>query len=89
MGLGDEDAARLPLPAKEVLLAYARDVFASLEVALTQVRPSDYDAACRDWAGRDSTVAGAIVHHLIHINRHLGMIEAIRGIMDMRGTATS
>lgn len=89
MGLGDDEAASLPLPAKDTLLAYTREAFASLEGALAQVRASDYDIACKDWAGRDSTVGGAIIHHLIHINRHLGMIEALRGVMDMRGTATS
>ena len=89
MGLGDEEAASLPLPAKDTMLAYTREAFSSLEGALTQVRASDYDAPCKDWAGRDSTPGGAIIHHLIHINRHLGMVEALRGVMDMRGTATN
>lgn len=89
MGLGDDEAAALPLPSKDTMLAYARDAFAALEQALANIQAADYDAPCKDWAGRDSTVAGAVVHHLIHINRHLGMIEALRGVMGLRGTATA
>jgi uncharacterized damage-inducible protein DinB len=89
MGLGDDEAAALPLPSKDKVLAYTRDAFAAVERALSSVQAADYDMPCRDWAGRDTTVAGALVHHLIHINRHLGMIEALRGVMGLRGTATA
>ena len=88
MGLGDDDAAALPLPARDTLLVYTRKSFAAIEEALRAVDKTQFDAPCKDWAGRDTTVGGAAIHHLIHINRHLGMIEALRGILGDRGTAT-
>jgi DinB superfamily len=89
MGLGDDDAAALPLPGKTVMLAYSAKAFAAVEDALTSVDLAQFDAPCKDWAGRDTTVGGAVIHHLIHINRHLGMVEALRGILGARGTATA
>ncbi len=89
MGLSDDDAAALPLPPRDTVLAYARSSFSAIEDALRSVDAAQYDVLCKDWAGRETTVAGAVVHHLIHINRHLGMVEALRGVMGARGTATS
>ncbi len=89
MGLADAAAAALPLPSKDVMLAYASQTFAALEDALKSIDSPQFEAPCKDWAGRDTTVGGAVIHHLIHINRHLGMVEALRGILGARGTATA
>ncbi len=91
-GMSDDDAASLPLPPRDVVTAYAKAAFAEIEHALGELEPDDFDLAARDFMVRDvprwTSVGGALVHHLIHINRHLGMIEALRGVLGVRGTAT-
>ncbi len=88
MGVPDDDAAALPLPVRDVVTSYAASAFAELEQALAQLKPEHIEIECRDFSGRENTVGGALVHHLIHSNRHLGMIEALRGVLGVRGTAT-
>ncbi len=42
-----------------------------------------------DAPGVETTVAGDLGFHLSHANRHLGMIEALRGVLGIKGTATA
>jgi DinB superfamily len=88
MGMDDDVSAALPLPDHERLLEYARRAF---EAANRAVEAADEDALranCTDLYGRETSVGAAIVGHLAHVNRHLGMIEALRGVLGLRGTAT-
>jgi hypothetical protein len=41
-----------------------------------------------DLYGDDTTIGDVILNHLSHADRHLGMIEALRGVLGERGTAT-
>jgi hypothetical protein len=71
-GLGDEEAAGLELPGRNELIAYA-------------------NAAVRVFAQTLETMPEArkvLLMHVTHVNRHLGMVEAIKGLQGMRGTAT-
>jgi hypothetical protein len=74
-GLVDDDAAALNLPAKSELLAYASAALGSFEAWLVAS------------AGDGAAVRAALVQHS-HVNRHLGMVEAIKGLQGLRGTAT-
>jgi hypothetical protein len=89
MGLSDDDAASLPLPGLGEVREYARDVFAATERAFAAVSRRQFDTPCIDWYGREITVGGALLNHVVHLNRHLGMIEALKGVLGMRGTATA
>ena len=88
MGLPDEAAHALPLPDQATVLAYAERAFAAAASASAAVDDARFVAACRDPLGRETTVGGAILNHLLHVGRHLGMIEALRGILGLPGTAT-
>jgi hypothetical protein len=41
-----------------------------------------------DLYGDETEIGEAILNHLSHADRHLGMIEAVRGVVGERGTAT-
>jgi DinB superfamily len=88
MGMDDNVAAALPLPAGERLRDYARRAFEAANRAVDAVDEEGLREGCTDLYGRETSVGAAIVAHLVHVNRHLGMIEALRGVLGLRGTAT-
>ena len=97
MRMDTDAAARLPLPPKERLLDYVRRAFAAAEEAVSAIEDSEwlefereqYVEQDRTKLGQRGTVGSAIVTHLAHDNRHLGMIECLRGLQGLSGTATS
>ena len=88
MSLTDDAAMALPLPGKAALLDYAARTFAAADSAVAAVDDALFVAAGRDLLDRQSSVGGAILNHLLHVGRHLGMIEAICGFQGLHGTAT-
>ncbi len=88
MSLSDEAAMALPLPGQAALLDYATRAFAAADRAVAAVDDALFSAAGRDLLDRQTSIGGAILNHLLHVGRHLGMIEALRGIQGLRGTAT-
>lgn len=98
MGIDEDVSASLPLPAKPVLLAYARDAFGAMRDAIAAVTEDDLvdngtvDLARTPWLAERSSsasVASWILAFADHGNRHLGMIEALRGMQDLRGSASA
>ena len=88
MGLDDDVSASLPLPTKAVLLDDARRCFTAADRAATAAAVEEIFAApCTDLYGRTSPIGSVVIGHLSHAGRHLGMIEALRGLRG-RGTAT-
>jgi hypothetical protein len=103
-GMSFVDAAVLPRRVgKDVLLAYARQVFAATDEAVTTLRPEQfleprqsvmeyrYDVTDgRIWRapGAETTVAADLAFHVSHANRHLGMIEALSGLLGGKGTVS-
>ena len=86
--LGDEESANLTLPDKGFLVDYTRGVFHAMDEYLECSTP---EALLRPIAPReigDRSVMNLLFTHLTHDNRHLGMIEALRGVLGLRGTAT-
>jgi hypothetical protein len=88
MGLDDEGSARLRLPGKGLLLDYGRAGFAKADRAVAAVNESLFMTACTDLYERRTSIGTAVMSHLTHANRHLGMIEALKGMLGVRGTAT-
>ena len=71
-GLGDEQTAALELPGRDELLTYASAAFRLFE----------------DTMERLDDAQAVLFMHVTHVNRHLGMVEAIKGLQGMHGTAT-
>ena len=88
-GLDDEASAALPLPDGPELLVYMDAAFGAF---LSRVRAIDDDAlldlVVTDLYGERSTIADAIADATSHADRHLGMIEALRGVLGDHGTVT-
>lgn len=93
MEMPDDVAARLAMPSKDTLMDYVRKVFAAVDRAVDAIDEQQFDEDERPqpltegiWG--ESTVGGAIISHVIHDNRHLGMMECLLGLQTGRGTAT-
>lgn len=100
MWMDDDVSASLPLPPRAELLRYAERAFAvSADVADAIAAGGDAEMCLPvsiaheriPWTtpGPDQgTVLTWLVSYYEHDNRHLGMIEAIRGALGLKGTAT-
>lgn len=88
-GLDDSASAALALPDVDKVLDYVIAASRALEAVLARI---DDDAILErtvvDLYGDDATIGEVILDHLSHADRHLGMIEALRGVLGERGTAT-
>jgi hypothetical protein len=88
-GLDDEASAALPLPDAPELLAYMDAAFGAF---LSRVKAigddSLLDLEVTDLYGDGSTIADTIASATSHSDRHLGMIEALRGVLGDHGTVT-
>jgi hypothetical protein len=87
-GLSDDEATGVALPAKDRVEEYARSSFAAFEDMLDSLTEADLE---KPTVGHDSQHRSAhalILSHLMHLNRHLGMIEALKGIQGLTGTAS-
>jgi hypothetical protein len=96
MGMDDSASAALRLPPKADLVAYAELAFAAVDAVLVALNDDALDAPAvipRDrapWitAAEPLTVMYWFLIYLDHGARHLGMVETLRGIAGLRGTAT-
>jgi hypothetical protein len=93
MNMSDEIAAGLIFPRKEDLLNYVESAFDLAERAVTAIDDEQFGSAEQPqpmtegiWGA--GTVGDAIIAHLTHDNRHLGMMECLLGLQGQRGTAT-
>ncbi len=87
----DESTLSMRFPGREPLLGYARDAFSAADEAVRALDSAALDEACEHFYGTQvgtTTVAYCVQFHAIHAYRHLGSIEALRGMMGMAGTAT-
>ena len=76
---------RLPWPSKGDLLDYCRRAFYAAD-EMAGLLDEERSQQAAKWGGR--TVARALLANLAHDNRHLGMIEGMRGVLGLRGSAT-
>ena len=98
MGMDEDLSARLPLPAKGELIEYAGRAFALAQDTVRQVDERDYlepaqlDRRRAPWLTSEEQIGqvlGWIMTYARHDARHLGMIEALKGVCGLRGTATA
>ncbi len=88
-GLNDEESAALRLPDAATLLDYMGASFSAFEGRIRALEDdAALDVAIVDLYGDRSDIADAIASATSHADRHLGMIEAIRGVLGDRGTVT-
>jgi hypothetical protein len=88
MEMSDEMAADLKLPNKHMLVEYARAVFAAANRAVGVIEDQQLEQRGVDIYGQENSVGYVLLVHLSHASRHLGMIECLRGMQGLRGTAT-
>lgn len=86
--MSDEEAQELPLPTLARVIGYARSTFEVLERRFAEIDDDTFDTPFIDWHNNDTTVGDAAIGYIAHANRHLGMIEALRGMRGQTGTAT-
>jgi hypothetical protein len=88
-GLDDEASAALPLPDAPALLDYMTATFRTFEDRVRAMEDdADLDIVIVDLYGDETTIADSIANATSHADRHLGMIEALRGVLGDRGTVT-
>lgn len=86
--MDDEAADALRLPDKSLVIDYARRVFARLQTILKALPEARVFTPIADDPDND-TYAHNTMLYLDHVQRHLGMIEALRGLQGTAGTATN
>jgi hypothetical protein len=86
--MSDESAEQLRFPEQSELVGYARLAFAYAEEAIELIPEDLFLAAAKDDPDGD-TILDNVLIYLEHLSRHLGMIEAIRGLYGSRGSATT
>ena len=89
IGMSDSDADQFRPPTKEALVDYLRQSLADVEQVYAAI--DDRLAVQPSTVPEDNgaTLGGAMLSHLTHVCRHLGMIEALRGVHGQRGSATA
>jgi len=89
MHLSDDEAADLPYPGRDQLATYLRGAFSDLEQAVGALDDETILRKADDLMGKTAPIDDSVIRHLSHVSRHLGMIEALRGLRGVPGTATS
>jgi hypothetical protein len=93
MGMTDAYATRLPFPARAELMDYVSRVFERAQQAARTIDDEQFQTPeqpqdMTDGIWGESTVGDAVMEHLTHASRHLGMMECLLGLQGQRGTAT-
>lgn len=93
MEMEHEAATTLPFPPKAALLDYLRRVFAATAHSVQAIDDEQFQAteqlqASTEGIWGESTVGDALLTHLTHNNRHLGMMECLLGLQTGSGSAT-
>jgi len=97
MGMDESLAAALPLPDRPVLLDYLRRAFSAADDAVGRLVDGDLMVAATvadedaPWLHGEAKgpPANWVLGYYEHDNRHLGMVEARRGLLGLRGSATA
>ncbi len=88
-GLDDAASAALNLPDADEISKYLESAFQALESVLARIDDDAFlERVVVDLYGDEAAIGEVILNHLSHADRHLGMIEALRGVLGERGTAT-
>ena len=94
MEMDETTAANLSFPSKAVLLAYVRQAFATVDATVRSITEDEFITLEQSQPENEdiwkpgNTVGSAILEHLVHDSRHLGMMESLLGAQTGHGTAT-
>ncbi len=91
MGMDEGVSAQLPLPAKSEIERYARASLSALDTSIAGLDAESFDTPLKSGKTnemKDAMIGSWIVSILVHANRHLGMIESMKGASGRRGTAS-
>ena len=88
MEIGDEASERLLLPPKPALVSYAEQTFAAFDRFVQELTEEQLKAPTHPSDVESRSIGVALFTHLAHDNRHLGMIEAVRGLLGLKGSVT-
>ena len=85
MGIDEDTSGSLPLPSKEVLVEYVRRAFAEADNAAVtaaqgQIRGLKMNPSAAGYFGKETPAVDVILKMAGHDNRHLGMIQMLRGL---------
>jgi hypothetical protein len=88
-GLDDDESAGLALPDRAALVSYARSAFGAAEAMLGAIRDDELQISTSNvFDDPPWPLVRHFTFHLGHASRHLGMMEALRGVLGRKGTAT-
>jgi hypothetical protein len=85
--MADEAAEAMRFPDQKEVVGYARLAFAFAEEAITLVSDDQLLAAAKVDPDGDTKLDNVLIY-LEHLSRHLGIIEAIRGLQYSVGSST-
>lgn len=93
MQMPDDVALKLPFPPQAELLAYMAQAFSAAERAVAaiddeQLMSAEQPQPLTEGIWGAGTVADALLAHIRHDNRHLGMMEALLGLQGQAGSST-
>ena len=91
MGMDEGVSAQLELPPKSEIERYARASFHALDASVGDLDEETVGTPLKSGKTnemKDATIGSWIVSILVHANRHLGMIESMKGASGRRGTAS-
>ena len=93
MSMPDDLATSLSFPAKDVLLDYVGSAFALADKAARAIDDEQFQCAeqpqpLTEGIWGESSVGDAILSHLDHDSRHLGMMECLLGLQGQPGKAS-
>ena len=78
-------ALNLAWPNKDALVDYAGRSFAAAERAVATLDDSRFGYPAMSWSGR--TIGWIVLEYLTNDQRHMGMIECLKGVLGLEGSA--
>ena len=86
-GMDDASAENMRFPGQAAVIDYSRRAFESAASAIACIPGDQLKMVARNDPDGDTYLDNILIYYE-HLNRHLGMIEAIRGLQGLSGTAT-
>ena len=88
MGMGDAITPALARIASDQIQDYAYRSLKAFDDHVASFSAADLRRTTTGATGGQGDIGNLLLGHFAHDNRHLGMIEALRGMQGMSGTAT-
>jgi len=87
-GMDDAAAENMRFPEQAAVIDYSRRAFDFALSAISAIVDDDLTVVAKDDPDGDTYLDNILIY-FEHLNRHLGMIEAIRGLQGLAGSATT